>query len=232
MLAFSGVVMFLACVSPIPDMIATFFENRFERPAVIPDDVTGFVVIGFGIDRRVSQNRDIITFNCASQREISLIELSRKYPNKKFIYTAGGTKSPKLKKLSDTTKELIEDLTGKLPPNIMFEEHARDTRQNAKYSYQMAKPKPGEKWVLVTSAMNMPRAVGAFKKVGWDTIIPYPVDYRTIGRYDLTVNLSLYHGFRLWTTTAYEIVGLIYYYLVGYIDELIPSPEPAHNAHT
>lgn len=227
--AIIGMFIFIACVSPVPDFIATFLENRFQRPDHIADDVKGFIVIGFGLDRRVTQSRDIITLNCASQRELALIELSKKYPSKKFVYTAGTLNSPQLKSWSDIMRKFFEEMTGEKPVNIIFEDHAKDTYQNAKYTYDLIKPKPGEKWALVTSAINMPRAVGVFKKVGWDNIIAYPVDYRTIGQYEVTVNLSMYHGLRLWSLMAYEIVGLIFYYCMGYIDELIPSPYPRKN---
>jgi uncharacterized SAM-binding protein YcdF (DUF218 family) len=40
---------------------------------------------------------------------------------------------------------------------------------------QLAAPKPGERWLLVTSAYHMPRAVGLFRKVGF-AVEPYPVD--------------------------------------------------------
>lgn len=229
LLFFSGVVVFVACLSPIPDFLGTYLENRFQRIDKLPDDITGVIVIGFGIDRRVSLERGVVTFNCAAQREITLVELYKKYPTKKFIYSAGGFNKDSEKTLVSLMKSLFYDLTLSKPANVIYEDQAIDTLDNALYSLELVKPKPEEKWVLVTSAMNMPRAMGTFKKAGWENLIPYPVDYRTIGRYDLTLNLSLYHGFRMCMLVTYEFVGLIYYYLLGYIDEIIPSPEPQKN---
>ena len=229
LLVIAAFFFYLVCVSPIPDLLGTYLENRFQRPVPMPSDITGFIVIGFGIDRRVTQERDFITFNCAAQREITLVELYKKYPNKKFVYTAGGAKHDSLMNLTDLAKKLFKNLTLESPDHIVFEDQAWDTRDNADYTYQLVKPQPNEKWVLVTSAINMPRAIGTFKKVGWKHLIPYPVDYRTIKRYDLTFNFSLTHGFMMWKLLTYELLGLINYRLAGYIDELIPSPEPPKN---
>jgi uncharacterized SAM-binding protein YcdF (DUF218 family) len=38
------------------------------------------------------------------------------------------------------------------------------------------KPLKQQTWVLITSAMDMPRAVGAFWKAGF-RVLSYPVDY-------------------------------------------------------
>ena len=42
---------------------------------------------------------------------------------------------------------------------------------------KQSKRKPGERWLLVTSAYHMPRSVGLFRKAGF-SIEPYPVDWR------------------------------------------------------
>lgn len=225
LIALSGFLVFLVCVSPFPDLFLTYLENRFEHPASLPDDVTGFIVIGFGIDRRITNDRNLITFNKAAQREISLVELYKKYPNKKFVHTAGGEKDTSMKSVVDIMKALFTKLTLEEPKNILFEDESLDTRGNAKYTYRLVKPKPDEKWVLVTSALNMPRAMGTFKKVGWQNLIPYPVGYCTTKKYDFTFNLSFSNGFWLWKLLSYELLSLINYWLFGYIDELIPSPD-------
>jgi uncharacterized SAM-binding protein YcdF (DUF218 family) len=84
-------------------------------------------------------------------------------------------------------------------------------------------PAPGEVWLLVTSAWHMPRSVGVFRKQGW-TVVPYPVDYATNGRYwrskgiDLTGELAgVALGLREW-------IGLVAYWLLGRTDALFPAP--------
>ena len=39
------------------------------------------------------------------------------------------------------------------------------------------KPEPAERWLLVTSAYHLPRAVACYRAAGWD-VIAYAADYR------------------------------------------------------
>jgi uncharacterized SAM-binding protein YcdF (DUF218 family) len=87
-------------------------------------------------------------------------------------------------------------------------------------------PKPGERWLLVTSAFHMPRSVGLFRNAGFP-VEAYPVDWRVGQRGDLLAfsNLSL-DG--LWRTDSAvrEWMGLIAYRATGKIGELLPGPVP------
>ena len=86
----------------------------------------------------------------------------------------------------------------------------------------MIHPKPHEKWILVTSAAHMPRSVLLFQHFGWN-VIPYPVDYHTDGSmsYELTFNPC--HIVALWTHSLHEWVGLLYTYVKGNSETILPS---------
>ena len=119
-----------------------------------------------------------------------------------------------------TRSLLVSD--GLDPSRILIDDRSRNTFENALFSKKVANPQPGEVWLLVTSAVHMPRAVGCFRRVGW-TILPYPVDYHT-GRsitpdlFDLAENLALFErAMREW-------VGLVAYRLLGRTDALFPAP--------
>ena len=62
---------------------------------------------------------------------------------------------------------------------IVLEDKSRNTAENAEFTRRLVDPKPGERWLLVTSAMHMPRSVGAFRKAGFP-VEAYPVDWRTV----------------------------------------------------
>ena len=59
-----------------------------------------------------------------------------------------------------------------------------NTEENARFAKAVADPKPGEHWLLITSAFHMPRAVGIFRKIGF-AVEPYPVDFKTRGWIDV-----------------------------------------------
>ena len=101
------------------------------------------------------------------------------------------------------------------------------TAENAAFTRELVMPQAGERWVLVTSATHMPRAVGSFRHVGFP-VIPYPVGYTTTGLPDeywgirLEVSANLVRA----DVAIHEWLGLIAYRLTGRIDALVPGPEP------
>ncbi len=38
-------------------------------------------------------------------------------------------------------------------------------------THALIRPEPDDTWLLITSAMHMPRSVGVFRKAGW-TVLP------------------------------------------------------------
>ena len=79
---------------------------------------------------------------------------------------------------------------------ITAEEQSRNTIENAVFSRLLADPKPGERWLLVTSAFHMPRAIAAFRAAGFP-IEAYPVDWRTRGPIDVLQPFGSLYG-RAW----------------------------------
>jgi uncharacterized SAM-binding protein YcdF (DUF218 family) len=61
---------------------------------------------------------------------------------------------------------------------IEVEENSINTRENALLSYRILSARGVRRIILVTSAMHMPRAAGAFRKAGFE-VIPAPADFRT-----------------------------------------------------
>ena len=105
---------------------------------------------------------------------------------------------------------------------------SRATRSRTRGSRAtIAQPKPGERWLLVTSAYHLPRSVGVFRKAGFP-VEAYPVDWRTRGTGDaLRPFATLGDGLRRTDTAVREWVGLSAYWLTGASSELFPGPIPA-----
>jgi len=59
-----------------------------------------------------------------------------------------------------------------------METRSRNTFENAIYSAELIKPNPNERWLLVTAAFHMPRAIGCFRRVGFK-VEAYPTEYTT-----------------------------------------------------
>ncbi|MBT4260207.1 MAG: YdcF family protein, partial [Nitrospina sp.] len=105
------------------------------------------------------------------------------------------------------------------PERVRFESDSKNTLENALKSYELIKPAPDQRWILVTSAFHMPRSVGLFRKVGWN-VIPYPVDFNTTKsirlKFDLREIGRFSQGIREW-------VGLFIYWAMGRTSELFPE---------
>jgi uncharacterized SAM-binding protein YcdF (DUF218 family) len=107
---------------------------------------------------------------------------------------------------------------------LIIERTSRNTLENAEFSKALADPKPGERWLLVTSAFHMPRAVGLFRKAGFP-VEPYPVDWRTGGTSSLlSFDTTATDGLSRTDIAVREWIGLIVYRLTGKTDDLLPAP--------
>ena len=95
------------------------------------------------------------------------------------------------------------------------------------FSKALVSPKPGERWLLVTSAYHMPRSIGIFRKAGF-AVQPYPVDWRMGGRADLlTFSVFALDGLGRVDTAVREWMGLAAYWITGKTDAFFPASEPA-----
>ena len=110
------------------------------------------------------------------------------------------------------------------PARVFVESRPRTTSEDALYSAALLKPKPGEKWLLVTLAWHMPRAVGCFRVAGFE-VEPYPLGVRT-GRpsHLFTLDGTGSAAFFQLDMAAKEWIGLIAYGLMGKTDALFPAP--------
>ncbi len=106
---------------------------------------------------------------------------------------------------------------------LIVEDRSRNTVENAVYTAAMIDPKPGERWLLVTSAAHMPRAVGCFRRAGIP-VEAVPVDRRLDRGVDFFPSDSLAEGLLALDAATREWVGLFVYWLTGQTSELFPGP--------
>jgi uncharacterized SAM-binding protein YcdF (DUF218 family) len=152
------------------------------------------------------------------------VELARRYPQARLIYSGGSGNliDPGMMEAT-VARRLFTDL-GVSPERIEVEDRSRNTAENAEFTKQIAQPKPGDRWLLVTSAAHMPRSVGIFRRVGFP-VEPYPVGWRTSGQAsDYFLSTKMAEGLSRTDTAAREWVGLLIYWLTDRTSELFPGP--------
>lgn len=206
-----GLIVFLLLVVtlfPVDEWIMVPLENIFPHNPRLPLKVDGIIVLA-GPEE-----------SGPAARYLAFQALARRYPGARLVSTNRGGNE-----LTEHGSErLVRNLSiqaGFDVSRILFETNARNTVENAVLSKALVQPLPDEKWILVTSAYHMPRAIGVFCKAGWP-VIPYPVERLTrtgsLFRVDPdaarhSVNLTM--GIREW-------LGLVWYYATGKTNTLLP----------
>jgi uncharacterized SAM-binding protein YcdF (DUF218 family) len=213
--------------SPLAYWVMRPLEERFPKPSLsngpeLNEKIDGIIILGGA----VGLTRDEIKLSDQGARMTSGIALSRQFPNAKLMFTGGdGGLSRNGERWTESTaaRQLFQEL-GVNHTTIVYEERSRNTYENALFSSQIIKPKAGERWVLVTSAFHMARAVGSFRKVGWD-VIPYPVDYETDHRSTrFHFSRSASSSLKIFDLATKEWIGLMAYGFHGYTNEYFPAP--------
>ncbi len=212
---------------PIGPWLTAPLEDRFP-PIAAPARVDGIVVLGGSVDPGLSWSRGQITLVAAAGRVTETVVLARRFPEARVVISGGdGSLFPGGLSEATATRDLLVDLGVAAAERIVVEGNSRNTYENAVMSHAAVQPKTGETWLLVTSALHMPRAVGCFRRVGW-TIVPYPVDYRTTLKLTtspgLQPGLLLADDLMLVTLAVKEWLGLAAYYALGRTDALLPAP--------
>jgi uncharacterized SAM-binding protein YcdF (DUF218 family) len=228
-LATLGVALLLiAGLSPLGNALMLPLDERFPRWDASLDaargPVAGIVVLGGAIGPEISAARGMPDLNESAERITAIADLARRYPAARIIYSGGNARLVLMGGIeADYAVELFESF-GIVRARVETERASRNTIENAEFSKAMAQPKPGERWLLVTSAYHMPRAIGCFRHVGF-AVEAYPVDWRTRGPIDLAIPFeSITAGLRRTDTALHEWIGLVAYRLRGYTPELFPGP--------
>ncbi len=221
----TGAGALLVCgLSPLGTLLLVPLENRFPPlpPGIAAPD--GIIVLGGAIDQVLGATRDAVTIVDAATRITEAVRLARRFPTARLVYT-GGSASLVAEVGSEAAdaRRLWTDL-GVDPGRVTIEERSRNTVENAQFSRALLAPHPGQRWVLVTSAYHMPRAMGLFRAAGFDAI-PDPVDYRTTGTWrDLLPERDIGRGLAAFDFAVKEWVGLIAYRATDRIADLLPGP--------
>jgi uncharacterized SAM-binding protein YcdF (DUF218 family) len=210
---------------PLSNWLILPLEQRFPRPDLAAADIAGIVVLGGGEDARIWVERGVHSLNDAGERFTEAAGLARRFPKAKVVFTGGSIEILTRPSVgADAARAVLADLGLVEGERLLLETKARDTWENAVFTRDLVQPKPGERWLLVTSAWHMPRSMGVFRKAGF-AVEPWPVDYRTAGLWDaLRPFEAPSDGLRRLDTTVREWIGLVSYRVTGRSDALFPRP--------
>lgn len=212
----------VAGFSSLGNILILPLEERFPRWAEgeggSPD---GIVVLGGSFVTGIGAARDSVELNESGERMTEFAALARRYPGARLVFSGGAGGGGVTE--SEAAARLLAEI-GIEPARVAFEDRSRNTWENAVFTRALVSPGQGERWLLVTSAWHMPRAIGSFRAAGFE-VEAYPVDYRTRGRDDAWRGFSsVSEGLRRIDTTVREWIGLAVYRLIGRSPEFLPGP--------
>ena len=220
--ALAALGLVLMAFSPLGRIVVRPLEDRFPQQDAAKGPVAGIVVLGGPIGIA----RDDVVLLSAGARITKAVELARLHPEAKVVFAGGAANliTPVTYTEADGARLMFTGL-GLAPERLILEDKSRNTLENAVFARRLVDPKPGERWLLVTSAWHMPRSMGVFRKAGF-AVEAFPVDYlsegepadfiRPYGRGARGLVISE-DGIKEW-------IGLLAYWLAGYTDTLFPGP--------
>jgi uncharacterized SAM-binding protein YcdF (DUF218 family) len=225
-LALVAILILLAAATlPFGALLIGPLENRFPEPPADMAAPTGIIVLDGAIDDPASAARGQLIFDEGGARITEAVILAKRYPEARVVYT-GGTASlvpgASSTEALQARKFMIE--MGVAPERITIEDKSRNTDENARFTAAIVHPKRSQRWIIVTSAFHMPRAMGVFEKAGFQPIA-YPVAFYTLGSWpDLRQAFDPALGLRILELGLHEWIGLAAYWASGRSEHLFPGP--------
>lgn len=210
---------------PASHYLAHALESRVPVPGQLPGDITGLILLAGSERPAASEAYGEPQLGAHGTRYVAALRLAERHPNARIVYSGGPRARPGKGPLGTPSAVAAEILgsVGLDPSRVTFESESRDSCAHPVNVSRLVQPKPGERWVVVTSAMHMPRVMACFEAAGWGDVIPYPTDFKVVlgswnaGTFLMANNLALLD------VAAHEWVGLAYYRLTGRTRTLLPS---------
>ena len=218
------VVFLVCCFTPLSSALLRVLEDRFPHPLPDMPAPTGIIVLGGAMNEDINRSRGEFSMNAAASRMTAGVALARRFPSARLVFTGG---SADLRQTGSDEARGARRLwlsLGVPEARMSFEDKSRNTFENAVFTRDLVQPKPGETWLLVTSAWHMPRSVGIFRRAGF-AVTAYPTDYRTFGDgRDWLPSANALDALQRLDTALHEWIGLAAYALTDKTDALFPAP--------
>ncbi len=223
-----GTLLLLFGFLPTAHWFAHILESRF-RVTSLPSHVDGIVLIGGGERVATSEFSGEPQLNAQGSRYTTALRLAAKHPEAVLVST-GGPMSEAGRGPLGTHSAVAQAILGGVgldATRVLYDTRSRDTCDHPGNVRALVNAQPGQTWVVVTSAMHMPRVMACFRAAGWGDVIPYPTDYRVVpgrwgsGTFQVASNLAVLDF------ATHEWLGLVYYRMTGRTRDLFPAPERA-----
>ena len=205
----------------IPNYLIWKFESFIEiQKPVNPD---GIILLGgsfTGSIKALEQNQVGLGGN--AERAVEALRLLRDNKNSILLFVADASVlSSDLLSEAEQAEKFFE-MFNVNQKRLIIKKIANNTYQESIVIAEYLR-KSGGKWILVTSALHMPRAIALMQSrdIGNSTIYPYLTDFQSsIPKFNF--NFS-FNNFQKLDNLTHEIVGLLAYWVTGRTKMLFPN---------
>lgn len=180
-------------------LVPLALQGRSLASAMVAPLEARFVTVAFPPEDSID---GIIAISGGGGRMETAVRLAIRYPKAKIILSLKG----------EEWAANVMRSHGISDDRLIIDARSRNTFENAQVTRRLVKPKPGQRYILVTSPSHMPRAMGSFRKAGF-SVVPWPVSKSIV---DIRPTLAV---------AKHEWIGLAAYWLMGRTDELFPGPQ-------
>lgn len=205
------VILGLLGFQAIPDALLRPLENRYS----VPSDETirhhvGIIVLGGALGHPKSfMSHGQVPLGEAAERMTLPLELLRNHPKLELIFSGGEGRLHTIGISESQLARAFYQQQGLEMVKVHLEDSSRNTRENAQFVTKLLGHRCKDSWLLVTSALHMPRSMAEFEALGCN-VTPYPVDFRTGDSTSLS-EYSLAQSLLSWEIALHEWLGLFVY---------------------
>jgi uncharacterized SAM-binding protein YcdF (DUF218 family) len=212
-ISISALLIIISSLAPTGILLLNYLERDYYE-SKIPDKIDGIIVLSGAIEPELTREFKKIQLNESAERLTEFILLSREKPRVKKIFSGGSAiLFDKSLNQSKFASKLFNEFDIQ---NIIYENKSRNTYENILFSHKIINPEKHEKWVLITSAYHMKRALLIGNELNWN-LIPFAVDFKTNKNIILYKNFKLSKNLYYFNTAIRELLGIIMYQIY-YLD--------------
>lgn len=224
-LVWSSLFGFAVLAYPVGDYLIEPLEKRFSQPSELPEHVDGIILLGGAELLKPSLSWQQPELGSAADRYIATAKLAKLYPKTPVLFS-GGNNLIRFQRQGDEGHIAPQVLTtiGVKEQRLIIEDKARNTHENFVLLKPLL-PKKSGRYLLVTSAFHMPRAVAIARQQGID-VVAYPVDFRSSSAELRQWDFSLFEHLEVLEPAWKEWIGLTVYFWTGRTSEWLASEQP------
>ena len=210
----SVIVFLITGILPTGSYLIFQLEKDFYNENIFPENIDGILILSGATNPFLTKVHNQVSLNASSERLIESVNLMNKYPKAKVIFSGGSGSLKHLELTHSSAAKIFYKSLGVDISNIYFENKSRNTYENIIFSKKIAKPNDNEKWIIITSAFHLKRALNIGQKVNWN-LIPYATDFYLPKNFEWHLSFSFLNNLLMFQTSSHEWIGLISYYFMG-----------------